>query len=254
MKLFKNKIASVQTQDNFLYSGIEELLDSKDGSKNYNDDVVLKLAKGLGISRKFSLSGDFAEFGAGTGSLAQIWQIKFGLSPICIEIDPTLIQLLRFKGFTAHESINSISNSLSFVYTSNVLEHIDDDVKALTEIRIRMKPDAKLGIYVPAIPFLYSGLDKKVGHYRRYTKKELIEKVSQAGFTVQDCYYNDSLGVIASLMVKMLGYKGKVGLGSKKSLVFYDTRIYPFSKMLDRLIFRKIIGKNLFLFADNNIK
>jgi hypothetical protein len=46
-----------------------------------------------------------------------------------------------------------------------------------------------------------------------------------------------------------LGYKGKVGIGSKKSLVIYDKFVYPISKILDKLFFKKIIGKNLFLFA-----
>jgi SAM-dependent methyltransferase len=250
MKFFK-KSENVQTQDNVSYSGIKELLDTEEGLENYNNDVVLKLAKGLGISRKFSSSEGFAEFGAGTGSLAEVWQIKFGLSPVCIEIDPTLIKILQSKGFTTYDSITSISKALSFVYTSNVLEHIDNDVEALNEIRKKIKPGGKLAIYVPALPFLYSGLDKKVGHYRRYTKKELIKKVSAAGFTVKDCYYNDSLGILATLTVKVLGYKNKVGLGSPKSIVLYDKVVYPLSKILDRLIFRKVIGKNLFLFAVN---
>ena len=252
MKFFKKKSNSVQNQDNFLYSGIEELLDTEEGLENYNTDLVLKLAKGLGISKKISSAEGFAEFGAGTGSLAEVWQIKFGLSPLCIEIDPTLIKILQSKGFTTFNSITSISKPLSFVYTSNVLEHIDNDVEALNEIRRKIKPGGKLAIYVPALPFLYSGLDEKVGHYRRYTKKELIKKVSEAGFTVKDCYYNDSLGILATLTVKVLGYKNKVGLGSPKSIVLYDKVVYPISKILDRLIFRKVIGKNLFLFAVND--
>ena len=125
-------------------------------------------------------------------------------------------------------------------------------MEALNEIRRKIKPGGKLAIYVPALPFLYSGLDEKVGHYRRYTKKELIKKVSEAGFTVKDCYYNDSLGILATLTVKVLGYKNKVGLGSPKSIVLYDKVVYPISKILDRLIFRKVIGKNLFLFAVND--
>jgi len=252
MKFFKKESNSVQNQDNFSYSGIEELLDTEEGLENYNNDVVLKLAKGLGISKEISSSEDFAEFGAGTGSLAEVWQIKFGLRPLCIEIDPTLIKILQSKGFTTFSSITSISKALSFVYTSNVLEHIDNDVEALNEIRRKIKPGGKLAIYVPALPFLYSGLDEKVGHYRRYTKKELVKKVSEAGFTIKDCYYNDSLGILATLTVKVLGYKNKAGLGSQKSFILYDKVVYPISKILDRLIFRKVIGKNLFLFAVND--
>lgn len=252
MKFLKKKSNSVQNLDNFSYSGIDELLDIEASLKNYNNDVVLKFAKGLGISNNFHSSESFVEFGAGTGSLADVWQIKFGLSPICIEIDPTLIKILESKGFITYSSISLISNKLSYVYTSNVLEHIDNDVEVLNEIRKKLKPGGKLAIYVPALPFLYSGLDQKVGHYRRYTKRELIKKVTESGFTVKDCFYNDSLGILASLTVKAFGYKNKVGLGSSKSIVLYDTVFFPISKMLDRLIFRKVIGKNLFLFAVND--
>ena len=141
---------------------------------------------------------------------------------------------------------------LSFVYTSNVLEHIEDDLSVLKEIKEKIKPGGALAIYVPALPFLYTDMDKKVGHYRRYTRSELIKKVSLAGFTVQESFYNDSLGVLATLIVKVLGYKNKAGLGSPKSIVLYDKIIYPTSKILDRLIFRRVIGKNLFLFAVND--
>jgi SAM-dependent methyltransferase len=251
MKLFKKKLISFKNQDNASYSGIDELIDAERGLKNYNNDVVLKFAKGLGISKSSRSSEGFVEFGAGTGSLADVWQTKFGLNPVCIEIDPALIQILESKGFTTFSSISLISNKISYVYTSNVLEHIDNDVEALNEIRKKLKSGGKLAIYVPALPFLYSGLDKKVGHYRRYTRRELIKKVTESGFTVKDCFYNDSLGIFASLTVKTLGYKNNLGLGASKSIVLYDKVFFPISKILDRLIFRRVIGKNLFLFAVN---
>ena len=252
MKKYKNKTTNVQNQNNSEYSGKEELRDLEEGLENYNNDIVIKIAKGLGITQKSNISEGFAEFGAGTGALAEIWRDKFNINPICIEIDSSLIQILRSKSFTTYENLNSVNTLLSFVYTSNVLEHIEDDLSALKEIKEKIKPGGALAIYVPALPFLYTDMDKKVGHYRRYTRKELIQKVSTAGFTVRESYYNDSLGVIATLIVKVLGYKNKAGLGSPKSIVLYDKIIYPISKILDRLILRKVIGKNLFLFAVNN--
>ncbi|MEY3396537.1 MAG: hypothetical protein RLZZ534_499, partial [Actinomycetota bacterium] len=74
-------------------------------------------------------------------------------------------------------------------------------------------------------------------------------KVRQAGFQVEQCFYSDSIGVLASFMLIILGFRNKAGLGSKRSMMFYDRTIYPISKTLDRFIFKKIIGKNLFLFA-----
>jgi hypothetical protein len=114
-----------------------------------------------------------------------------------------------------------------------------------------MQPGGKIGIYVPALPILFSDLDRNVGHFRRYRKKELIHKVRSAGYEIQSCYFNDSVGVLASLALKVLGYKNKSGLGSKESLFFYDRFVYPISKILDRIFLRYVIGKNLFLFATN---
>lgn len=242
---------TVQTDSQKDYSGTTVLLDAEEGLAGYNLDVVKKLATGLCIIGAFrnEIKSSIVEFGAGTGALAEVWRNLFNVHPICVEIDPTLIQILQTKGFTTVTNIQNITSKVLFVYTANVLEHIEDDVKALKVIRESMEPGGIIAIYVPALPVLFSDLDRNVGHFRRYKKKELVNKVISAGYEVQNCYFNDSIGVLASLALKVVGYKGKVGLGSKSSLFFYDRYIYPISKVLDRIFFRYVIGKNLFLFA-----
>jgi hypothetical protein len=120
------------------------------------------------------------------------------------------------------ESTGDLSSEISFIYTSNVLEHIEDDVNALIKIRERMQQGGKIAIYVPALPILFSDLDRKVGHFRRYKKKELMHKAKMAGFEIDKCFYNDCIGVLASLSLRLFGYKNKSGLGSKESLFIYD--------------------------------
>jgi hypothetical protein len=240
----------VQTESQKEYSGTEVLLDAEEGLAKYNRDVVKKISSGLGINPTGAGNGsNIVEFGAGTGALAEVWRELFDVDPICVEIDPTLIKILQIKGFETVSDVQDISSKTSFLYTANVLEHIDDDVKALKMIRESMEPGGKIAIYVPALPILFSDLDRKVGHFRRYKRKELIHKVMSAGYEVQNCYFNDSVGVLASLVLKVVGYKNKAGLGSKKSLLFYDRYVYPISKVFDRIFFRNLIGKNLFLFA-----
>jgi SAM-dependent methyltransferase len=231
------------------YSGIGELIESEEGLKNYSEDIVKKIKDALSIPQGKEYY-EIIDFGAGTGQLAQIWREKFGVSPICIEIDPNLRNMLKSKGFRTFENIASLSN-ISLIYSSNVLEHIENDVEILIDIRKRMQPGGRIVIYVPALPFLFSGLDLSVGHYRRYTKKELINKMISAGFNVEKCTWNDSLGVLASLSLKIFGFKGKSGLGNKKSLIIYDRVFYPISRILDKLLFKKIIGKNLLLIGKN---
>jgi SAM-dependent methyltransferase len=250
----KKKTRTIQYQSNSqkTYSGTEELLGLEESLPGYNNDVVRKLGTGLGVRvNEKGPTQKVLEFGAGTGALAEIWRSQFSIKPVCIEIDPVLIQILRSKGFETHENVIDLSSEFDLVYTSNVLEHIEDDVSALVTIRKKMKQGGKIAIYVPALPMLYSDFDRKIGHFRRYRKKELQDKVKLAGFDIEKCYYSDCVGVLAWLTLRILRYQNSKSIGTEKSLLFYDKYLYPVSRVLDRLIFRHLIGKNLFLFAVN---
>jgi SAM-dependent methyltransferase len=247
----KMKPRHKQTNSNSDYSGIEELFDVEQGLKFYNKDVVKKMLKELSLLDRSKDPSLIVEFGAGTGALAEVMELEHGLKPVCVEIDPKLIEILKSKGFQTYTDIKLLPGLADFIYTSNVLEHIKDDVDALVQIKSKMLPGALLAIYVPALPILYSEMDAKVGHYRRYTKKELKQKVKDAGLNIDNCSYNDFLGVPAMLSLKLFGFKGKSGIGSKRSLVVYDRVIYPVSKFLDYFFMKKLIGKNLLLIASN---
>jgi SAM-dependent methyltransferase len=243
---------SVQTETQTVYSGSEELFDLEESLAGYNMDLVSKMAKGLGLDKNLiGIKPTLVEFGAGTGTLAQAWRDAFNLDPICVEIDSELLKILNSRSFRTYPSVQKIPSEIGFVYTSNVLEHIEDDVRALMEIRSKMPKGGKIAIYVPALPILFSDMDRRVGHFRRYRKRELLAKVRAAGFDVQSCFFNDSIGVLASFTLKIVGFKNRANLGSRKSLLLYDTYIYPVSKLMDRLFFKHLIGKNLFLFAIN---
>lgn len=245
----KNK----QSIQNKAYSGIEELLDSEQGLEFYNKDIVKKILREFSLPLNSKIKTRIVEFGAGTGALAEVMRKNFGIQPVCIEIDPNLIQILSSKDFETYPDVKLLPAPVEFIYTSNVLEHIEDDVDVLVQIKNKMLPGGLLAIYVPALPILFSEMDAKVGHYRRYTKKELENKVKQAGLKIENCYYNDFMGVPAMLSLKIFGYKGKSGIGSKKSLVIYDRIIYPISIFLDYFFMKRVIGKNLLLIARNEL-
>lgn len=244
---FNFRLQKVQTKFNIEYSGIKELNNSEQGLQFYTEDIVKKMRKHI----KIDTNDNVLDFGAGSGQLAEIWRDKYEINPICLEIDPSLVEVLVEKKFRVFQKLDEIQEKIKFVYTSNVLEHIEDDVAALKEIKNKMAVNGKLVIYVPALPVLFSDFDASIGHYRRYTKKELINKVTNAGFKVESCFWNDSLGILASLAVKLLGYEGKIKLGNVKFLLVYDRVIYPISKILDSILFKYLIGKNLFLIAEN---
>jgi len=242
-----------QSHDNIEYPDHDLMFDAEEGLKGYNGHLVSMIYKALAENSRIPNGKlEIAEFGAGHGTLVRIFVEKFNLKPDCIEIDLRFIQVLKQSGFTTFTSLKEATKQYEWIYTSNVIEHIDNDVRALKDMHNSLIDNGRLVIYVPALPFLFSSFDESAGHYRRYSKRDLISKVREAGFTVEKCHYNDSIGVLASLVVKVLGYKKSTNLGSKKSLILYDRCIYPLSRILDFSGFKHIIGKNLLLIASRN--
>jgi SAM-dependent methyltransferase len=84
-------------------------------------------------------------------------------------------------------------NSFDIILTLDIIEHLKDDRSALSEIFRTLKPGGTLVIFVPAYQFLWSFQDEISHHQRRYTAKELKEKVQQAGFELKKLSYVNSL-------------------------------------------------------------
>jgi SAM-dependent methyltransferase len=185
-----------------------------------------------------------ADFGAGLGTFARDAR-SLGWHVTCVELDPALRARLRADGFDAIESLDEMSpESLDFLFSYNVLEHIEDDAGVVSSFRRVLKPGAPLLIYVPAYALLYGPLDRAVGHVRRYRRKGLIDLVESAGFTVQVCHYCDSIGFAAALVYRAVG-SGQLG---ERSVKLYDRFVFPASRRLDYFA-RRFFGKNLVLIA-----
>ncbi len=76
----------------------------------------------------------------------------------------------------------------------NVIEHIEDEVRAFEIIGETLQPDGRLLIVVPAGPALYGALDKELGHCRRYRRAELEERLQQAGYEVESTSWANAIG------------------------------------------------------------
>ena len=116
-------------------------------------------------------------------------------------------------------------------------------------MRDKLNDNGRVYLYLPARMLLWTELDKAVGHYRRYEIAELRDKCAQAGLKVVKLHYADSVGFFASLFMKIVGFDVANGIGSAKSLRFYDQVLFPISRFLDRLGLRFLFGKNIILVA-----
>ncbi len=82
------------------------------------------------------------------------------------------------------------------VVAINILEHIENDTIAIEKFRKVLVPQGKLILVVPAHRYLYGNFDKGLGHYRRYSKKELMEKLTKQGFTIEKIRFMNFLSAL----------------------------------------------------------
>lgn len=71
----------------------------------------------------------------------------------------------------------------------DVIEHCPDDIAVLKSLSPLTDKNALLLITVPAYQSLFSHHDFLLKHYRRYSKKELMNACTKSGFEVQDAGY-----------------------------------------------------------------
>lgn len=75
-------------------------------------------------------------------------------------------------------------NSIDAIVMLNVLEHIEEDHKALAQLYRTLKPGGILALVVPAGPHLFDIYDQLLLHYRRYSLTDLTRLAKQQGFKV----------------------------------------------------------------------
>jgi len=221
------------------YSGIDNLEVMRE-AVNYNRFLVHLILKNVRSGYRI------ADFGAGSGTFAAPVRAA-GHDVTCIEPDPSLGKHLSSLGFDVENDLEAIPDgSLDYLYSLNVLEHIAEDVKVIDLWSRKLRPGGRLLVYVPAFDLLFSAMDRKVGHFRRYRRARLVGLLQNAGLAIDRCRYVDSLGFPATLAYKLLG--GSSGDVSLATLVLYDRIAFPLSRFFDFFL-DQIGGKNLYAVA-----
>ncbi|MGA9335821.1 MAG: class I SAM-dependent methyltransferase [Rudaea sp.] len=92
--------------------------------------------------------------------------------------------------------------SFDLILATDILEHVDDDVSALTEIRRVLKPNGHVLVTVPAFEFLWGGQDEVAHHKRRYLGRELRRRAEKAGLRDLRHFYFNYLLFLPILLVR----------------------------------------------------
>jgi SAM-dependent methyltransferase len=227
------------------------------GGVSYAGKLELQQAQALSNYNRFICrlfrreyqGGIIVDFGAGIGTLADRLSALGDI--VCIEVDPDQSEALRAKGYEVLASVESLKDgTVSFVYSSNVLEHLDDDLGALRAIHRKMRPGGRLVLFVPAFESIWTALDDRIGHRRRYTKEGLADVVARSGFRVERACYVDSIGFLLAFLFRFVGSKD--GSLNTAHLVIFDRFIFPLSRAAD-VICRHFFGKNVYLVAHKDV-
>jgi len=218
------------------YSGVD-ILEALESAHKYNDYLTR-------LVRESAESKDLIDFGAGIGTFSKRLRTA-GYRVRCVEPDSLQRQKLQEQGFDALDNITSIpDDSAAFIFSLNVFEHIEHDAIVIREVCQKLKPGGALLIYVPAFNCLWTTLDDKVYHYRRYTKTTLRRLVEQQGFAIEQIRYADCLGFVAALVFRLLNRSASTLTAT--TISFYDRWLFTPSRVLDNL-FGRWFGKNVYV-------
>ena len=107
-----------------------------------------------------------------------------------VDISPQAVDFCHERGLNsvklgAIEQLPYESDSFELVTALDVIEHLDDDIAGLREMRRVLCRDGRLLVFVPAFMFLWGVQDDVSNHRRRYTLPGLLKAVEAAGFSVE---------------------------------------------------------------------
>ncbi|HEX5602437.1 MAG TPA: methyltransferase domain-containing protein, partial [Pyrinomonadaceae bacterium] len=124
-----------------------------------------------------------------------------------VDISPQAVDFCHERGLDsvklgAVEQLPYESDSFELVTALDVIEHLDDDIAGLREMRRVLRPDGRILVFVPALMFLWGVQDDVSNHRRRYTLPSLLKAVEEAGFSVEWSSYANISFFLPVLIVR----------------------------------------------------
>lgn len=225
---------------------------SEEGSMNYE----LKLCK---EQKKFNdwmyskmkpyLKGDILETGSGYGTFSEKIIRDFSGKVFLTEIDPNFMKILK-KSFRSErvrilkldldnkKDFSDLEIKFDSILSINVLEHVKDDIFALRMLKNILKPDGRIILLVPCHKFLFCSLDIAEGHHRRYSKKELEEKIKKAGLKIEKAFWFNMFAIPGRFVNGNIFQSRRTHASSFRLF----NNLIPILSFLEEKIFKNITG------------
>jgi len=195
------------------------------------------------LLRRYQISGSALDIGAGGGGNTQVL-IDNNLKASALEFTKEGVAKCQSKGIQVLQGdareIPFADSSFDFAMAWDVIEHIEEDYKVLTEVKRVLKPGGIFSVSVPCDMALWSKHDVELGHVRRYEKEGLSKLISDTGFEILDLW---SWNVLMKPLVKFRRKSNKVDHHAINPLINIALRMVV---SLERLrIFRNLPGVSL---------
>jgi glycosyltransferase involved in cell wall biosynthesis len=147
------------------------------------------------------------EIGSGVGNLTR--KLIPRNQYVASDINPLYLQTLEalsgerpymqtaYCDVTEMSSFPRIQEDYDTVLCLNVIEHVDDDRRALSNIKNVLVEGGTAIILVPQGEWNFGTLDEVLGHQRRYTKKSIQNLAEECGFSVKTIVEFNRMGTPA---------------------------------------------------------
>lgn len=164
---------------------------------NYNRWIYDQIAPYLGQR--------ILDVGCAIGNITQFYCDRTVVG-VDVVLEGLTVARERFAGtdFEAHLMDVSSPDLLQFrereldtAVCLNVLEHVEDDIHALRNMRDALVPGGRICLLTPVNKWLFGPMDAIDHHYRRYTREELNAKAAAANLTIEHQNYFNVLGIAA---------------------------------------------------------
>lgn len=135
----------------------------------------------------------------------------------------------------------------------NVLEHIDEDTRALEWIRRHVSAPCTAVFLTPAHPSLYGFMDSEAGHFRRYTRATLAAAFERAGWSVRRSFYLNPIGGLGWYVRSHLLPPPSRDLDDPRvndDIRFFDRYLVGPTRALDA-VFGRMFGQSVVVVATN---